>query len=374
MTNTCACTLNCAFIYAPKQSRANTFNASAGKRAALDASPAFCCNTLHAQRFLVWYLDVTAPTTPRTEQLYSHIAALAIAKALHAELVVPIAYTLDSSGNFTAFDARSILDVPRMRAAWARAGMTLHAVRQTWWCIGCATSSRQAPASGLNYFPPVNTAADRERAFPRYVYEGVHHESVVNVPHVFNAQQPLEQLVDAVVSAIGARSRAMPPSPRALLGSTVLVNLPCTFRSIHNPRYDYSQSAEDHRTLHSAPESIAFAATGIALSPALEAMAATMLRTLRAGGPHFYGLVAADPTDVQALLGRDPGRLKLLLAAAQEYLRPPRPCYLGMEWLHDVHGRTHLDMQDRVVAASPCTSLVTKYQLLDAALLQGAMP
>lgn len=63
-----------------------------------------------------------------TEQLYSHVAALAVAKALHAELVVPIAYTLDSSGNYTAYDARSILDVSRMRALWARAGVTLHAV------------------------------------------------------------------------------------------------------------------------------------------------------------------------------------------------------------------------------------------------------
>lgn len=61
--------------------------------------------------------------------MYCHIAALAVAKVLHAELVIPVAYTLDSNGNYTAFDTRSILDVTRMRASWARAGMTLHVVR-----------------------------------------------------------------------------------------------------------------------------------------------------------------------------------------------------------------------------------------------------
>lgn len=41
---------------------------------------------------------------------------------------MPVAYTRDSNGNYTVFDARSILDVSRMRASWARAGLTLHMV------------------------------------------------------------------------------------------------------------------------------------------------------------------------------------------------------------------------------------------------------
>lgn len=90
----------------------------------------------------------------------------------------------------------------------------------------------------MTYFPPVNTAADRTRAYPRYVFEGVHHQAVVNVPHVFGTLQTLEQLVNSVAAAIGARTRPLlQTSSRTLIGPTVVVNLPCTFCSIHNPRY-----------------------------------------------------------------------------------------------------------------------------------------
>ena len=224
----------------------------------------------------------------------------------------------------------------------------------------------------MTYFPPVNMPSDRARAYPRYVFEGVHHSAVVNVPHVFRTLQTLEQLVDSIVAAIGSRSMA--PSTPHSLGRTILVNLPCMFQSVHTPRHvdAVSLSGCTHpQPTNSAPAAVASAALGIAFPPALEAMVATMLRTLRAGGTRFYGLIASEPADVQALLGRNQTRLGLLLAAAHTYFGPPRPCYLGMEWLHDVRGRAHLDMQDRVVGGSPCTALTTKYQLMDGALLQG---
>lgn len=233
----------------------------------------------------------------------------------------------------------------------------------------------------MTYFPPVNTAAERSRSYPRYQYEGVPHENVVNVPHVFNTLQTLEQLVGGCVAAIGSRAVARPPRDGGIPRSTVLVNLPCMFRSLHNPRHvDDSPAPLLYKPLnvmststHSAPKAVATAALGIAFPPMLEAMAATMLRTLRAGGMRFNGLVASDPTDLQALLGRNHTRLRLLLTAARTYFGAPSACYLGMEWLHDVQGQAHLDMQGMVVSESPCTSLVTKYQLLDASVLHGAV-
>jgi hypothetical protein len=84
-------------------------------------------------------------------QMYSHIAAVMLARAMGAELVLPAAMHRDtfnaSCGNMTWHVAppESLLDVEAVKQYWRGQGMLIHTVRAHW--LPARASRRQAVLS-----------------------------------------------------------------------------------------------------------------------------------------------------------------------------------------------------------------------------------
>jgi len=182
-------------------------------------------------------------------QHYSHIAALALATRIGADVVLPPAAVRDSFGSYfhmaadknemawSAAPLDSLLDVDALVTTWRERGVTLH----------------RPPA--LAPFPDLTRPAT---AFPAYAQPSLDTSLRARLDGVYLAVVPLGALVDRVRAAVvAAVVPALRADPDARL-PPVVVDLPCSFFAVRTT--DQLPLVSDvARTLSFAPGLVALA-------------------------------------------------------------------------------------------------------------------
>lgn len=188
-------------------------------------------------------------------QYYSHVAALALAATLRADVYFPPAATRSSyqdrtslhpehnEARWLAVPAESLWDVRRLKRYWKQRGMHIHLVRR-WLCE--KQSSRKnvcnenddnnvcgIQPTTLEPFPDISTGATAFQLMPLH---DVPPENIVRMEGTYIRPAHLQDLAAAATATIMNHAKQLYARNDAPGEVTVVLDLPCTFFALHTPR------------------------------------------------------------------------------------------------------------------------------------------
>lgn len=191
---------------------------------------------------------------PSADQLYSHIAALALALELHAQVVLPPALAKNRQGRWVPYPLETLLAAGDMIEAaqkeqlvlW-RVGIFAHCLRTV--CALSAhsctlhTTQRQAPRSSLKKsqsgLPPFNDADFApDTAYPWFRLETrIPDHDVLTFGNFYHARRSMGDIVDEIVQRIGSKAVTEFQADKRdqRVHRVLLVRLPCTAFAIEDP-------------------------------------------------------------------------------------------------------------------------------------------
>lgn len=226
--------------------------AAAGVRNEADVIAHYAASGRAAGRVAVRLKAVLRYTacTGLINQHYSHIAALALASRIGADVVLPPAAVRDSFGSYfhmaadknemawSAAPLESLLDVDALVATWRARGVTLH----------------RPPA--IAPFPDLTRPAT---AFPAYAQPALDAASTrARLDGVYLAVHPMGTLVDRVrAAAVAAVAPTLRADPDARV-APVVIDLPCSFFAVRTSD-ELRLMSDVARTLTFAPHLVALA-------------------------------------------------------------------------------------------------------------------